>query len=101
MLKAAQPGAVSFDEMMRKIRRELVLSDDMSTSSALSSACEQLGLSSDGTLEQKAARCYNDLAITDVDVVVSSHHDTDADAVHAEIDGTDAARNEPDSCLVC
>ena len=96
-----QPGAVSFDEMMQTIRRELVLPEEMPTSSALSSACDQLGLPSDGTLEQKAARCYNDLAITDVDVVVSSHHDTDADAVHAEIDGTDAARNEPDSCLIC
>ena len=36
----AMPGAVSFDEMMRTIRRELVLSENMSTSSALSSACE-------------------------------------------------------------
>ena len=69
----AMPGAVSFDEMMRTIRRELVLSENMSTSSALSSACEQLGLSSDGTLEQKAARCYKDLSLADVDVVISSH----------------------------
>ena len=59
----AMPGAVSFDEMMRTIRRELVLSENMSTSSALSSACEQLGLPSDGTLEQKAARCYKDLSL--------------------------------------
>ena len=66
--------------MMRKIRSELVLSEDMSNISALLSACEQLGLPSDGTLEQKAARCYNDLALSNVDVVVSSHHDTDADA---------------------
>ena len=53
-----QPGAVSFDEMMQTIRRELVLPEEMPTSSALSSACDQLSLPSDGTLEQKAARCY-------------------------------------------
>ena len=57
-----QPGAVSFDEMMRTIRRELVLPEEMPTSSALSSACDQLGLPSDGTLEQKAARCYEDIS---------------------------------------
>ena len=73
-----QPGAVSFDEMLRTIRRELDLSEDISTSSTLSKACEQLGLPSDGTLEQKAARCYKDLSLAGVDVVVSSHHDTEA-----------------------
>ena len=73
-----QPGAVSFDEMLRTIRRELDLSEDISTSSTLSKACEQLGLPSDGTLEQKAARCYKDIALAGVDVVVSSHHDTEA-----------------------
>ena len=57
-----QPGAVSFDEMMRTIRRELVLPEEMPTSSALSSACDQLSLPSDGTLEQKAARCYEDIS---------------------------------------
>ena len=61
--RAAGPGAVSFDEMMRTIRRELVLPEEMPTSSALSSACDQLGLPSDGTLEQKAARCYEDIAV--------------------------------------
>ena len=110
----AMPGAVSFDEMMRTIRRELVLSENMSTSSALSSACEQLGLPSDGTLEQKAARCYKDLSLADVDVVISSHHDTDAAGglggdrrgaaaadtlkaarAAAEIEDVEAARNEP------
>ena len=60
--RAAVPGAVSFDEMMQTIRRELVLPEEMPTSSALSSACDQLGLPSDGTLEQKAARCYEDIS---------------------------------------
>ena len=73
-----QPGAISFDEMLRTIRCELDLSEDISTSSTLSKACEQLGLPSDGTLEQKAARCYKDIALAGVDVVVSMHHDTEA-----------------------
>ena len=60
--RAAVPGAVSFDEMMQTIRRELVLPEEMPTSSALSSACDQLSLPSDGTLEQKAARCYEDIS---------------------------------------
>ena len=44
----------------------------MPTSSALSSACNQLGLISDGSLEQNAARCYKYLYLAGVDVTLAA-----------------------------
>ena len=69
-----QPGAVSFEEMSLTLQRAraLGLPEETSTCSALSSACEQLGLISDGSLEQNAARCFKYLYLAGVDVTLAA-----------------------------
>ena len=69
-----QPGAVSFEEMRRTLQRarEWGLPEETSACSALSSACNQLGLISDGSLEQNAARCYKYLYLAGVDVTLAA-----------------------------
>ena len=69
-----QPGAVSFEEMRRTLQRarEWGLPEETSARSALSSACTQLGLISDGSLEQNAARCYKYLYLAGVDVTLAA-----------------------------
>ena len=69
-----QPGAVSFEEMRRTLQRarEWGLPEETSACSALSSACNQLGLISDGSLEQNAARCYKYLYLAGVDVMLAA-----------------------------